>query len=99
MIVKDKFDINIFNEGAYQNREDRWVLSPYSLKYGEDMMFQTNELIGEYTLYLTKDEAFLLGLEGNHEIDTWIESEMLKLEQPNMPTRVKNWIDNVTLVL
>ena len=112
-IVKDNFDINIWNRGAYFSEDrpieeyyDEWVLCPYVINRNEDG-YGTGKQLDDFNLELTKDEAQRLTLSWGPELggdyteddDTWLDMQSFKTIYKDIPTRVKEWFDTVLAYL
>ena len=108
-LVKDNFDINVWNRGAYYSEGkpesehyDEWVLCPYTLTLDGEEYNIDNEL-DELNLELTEEEAnqLTLGwgndLGGDHceDDDFWIDHGAFVLVYKDIPKRVTEWFDIV----
>ena len=111
--VKDNFDINVWNRGAYFSEDkpaeehyDEWVLCPYVLE-AEGDGYGTGKYLDELNLELTKEEAQVLTLGWGTDLggdyceddDFWLDMITFLAVYKNIPDRVSVWIDNVLAVL
>lgn len=89
------FDINVFNNGAYNNKADEWMLCPYTL-VDTSAGWGTGKELSQYNLILTELEAFQLGLEDSTiwEQDDWIEKDRL-VQEFGLSTRIEQWVKEV----
>ena len=108
--IKDNFDINVFNRGAYESevlpedqKYDEWVLCPYSLRIdGDDYVVQDQELT-QFNLVLTKEDAKQLTLGWGTDLggdyceddDFWIDSNSFRDIYKEIPPKVAVWLDFV----
>lgn len=112
-MIKDNFDINIWNRGAYFSEElpteecyDEWVLCPYVIEE-TDAGYGTGKYLDEYNLELTEEEAKRLTLGWGIDLggdyveddDTWLDMQSFKLIYKDIPPRVSEWIDTVLELL
>lgn len=109
-IVKDNFDINVYNRGADESTilpedqyYDEWLLCPYRLEWDGDNYTITDEL-AEFNLVLTAEdvEALTLGygdgdLIGDYisDDDFWIDANSFRETYKNIPPKVAVWLDFV----
>lgn len=95
------FDINVFNNGAYNWDEDEWMLCPYTLENTSDGWGTGVELF-RHNLVLNKQEALELGLGGNNDLwagdDDWIDKDTL-VREFGVSDRIKTWIEVVESVI
>lgn len=105
--VKDNFDINIWNRGAYfEEAEPEWVLCAYALEE-KDAGYGTGQYFDELNLVLTNSEVFDLtlgwapNLGGDYidEDDFWLDMQSFKQTYKDIPPRVQEWFDTVLAVL
>ena len=103
-LVKDNFDINVWNRGAYFEEEKaEWVLCPYKLDWDGDNYSISDEM-DEHNLVLTDAEAWELTLGWGPELggdyidedDFWLDANSFKETYKDIPERVKVWLDFVT---
>lgn len=107
--IKDNFDINIWNRGAYESevlpedqKYDEWVLCPYSLRWDGDDICQDQEL-REFNLVLTEEDAKALTLGWGTDLggdyceddDCWIDSNSFRVTYKDIPPKVAVWLDFV----
>ena len=113
-IVKDNFDINVYNRGADESTilppeeyYDEWMLCPYSLTWDGDN-YSIDKELSELNLVLTADEVNRLTLgygdgdiigDYTAEDDFWIDVNSFKETYKDIPERVRAWFDTVTAVL
>lgn len=109
-MVRDNFDINVFNRGAYNSEVlpedqhyDEWILCPYTLTWdGDNYSIDTER--EDLNLKLTKEEADMLTLgwgpelggDYHEEDDFWIDANSFKDTYKNIPESVRVWLDFVT---
>ena len=108
-IVRDNFDINVYNRGADESTVlpaeeyyDEWVLCPYSLNWDGDNYNIDTEL-SQFNLVLTEEDvkALTLGwgtdLGGDYieDDDFWIDANSFRETYKNIPIKVKVWLDFV----
>lgn len=109
-IVKDNFDINVYNRGADESSilpseqyYDEWVLCPYSLNW-DGNFYNIDTELSELNLVLTDEEvkALTLGWDQNlggdyiGEDDFWIDANSFKDTYKTIPKNVAVWLDFVT---
>ena len=109
-IVKDNFDINVYNRGADESSilppeqyYDEWVLCPYSLNW-DGNFYNIDTELSELNLVLTDEEvkALTLGWDQNlggdyiGEDDFWIDANSFKETYKTIPKNVAVWLDFVT---
>lgn len=102
-LVKDNFDINVWNRGAYFEEEKaEWVLCPYKLDW-DGNNYSIQDEMDEHNLVLTDAEAFELTLGWGQDLggdyigedDFWIDAGSFKDTYKDIPIRVKVWLDFV----
>lgn len=109
-LVKDNFDINVYNRGADNSSilpadeyYDEWLLCPYKLEWDGDNYSISDEMY-ELNLVLTAEEAKALTLGWGTDLggdyieddDFWIDVNSFKDTYKNIPPAVQTWIDFVT---
>ena len=108
-IVKDNFDINVYNRGADESTVlppeeyyDEWVLCPYSLTWDGDN-YSIDQELSQFNLVLTEEDvkALTLGwgtdLGGDYieDDDFWIDANSFRETYKDIPIKVKVWLDFV----
>lgn len=108
-LVKDNFDINVFNRGAWnseilpeEEKYDEWLLCPYRLDWDGDNYSISDEL-PELNLVLTEEDAKALtlgwgtDLGGDYcdEDDFWIDANSFRDTYKSIPIKVRVWLDFV----
>lgn len=113
-VIKDNFDINIWNRGAYysegepiETHYDEWVLCAFTI-IEQYEGYGTGDFLDEYNLELTAEEAMDLTLGyGDGDLigdyisdnDFFLDMETFKDVYKNIPPRVQQWFDTVLAVL
>jgi len=105
MTIKDKFDINVFNRGAYESAVlpedqwyDEWMLCPYTL-VDLNGGWGTGKELNDLNLVLTDQDIKAMRFDTSED-DTWVEStEFIKYYDGLITPRVQEWIDNVLAIL
>ncbi len=107
--IKDNFDINVWNRGAYESevlpeeqKYDEWVLCPYSLEWDGDDICQDQEL-RQFNLPITKEDAERLTLGWGTDLggdyceddDFWLDANSFRETYKDIPDKVKVWLDFV----
>ena len=104
-LIKDNFDINVFDRGQYNepgSDNHEWVLCPYSLATDGGDIVQHEELF-QFNLEITEEEAKQLTLGWGTDLggdyaedeDFWIDSASFKTIYKDIPERVALWLDFV----
>ena len=105
-LVKDNFDINVFNRAQYENPggpDNEWMLCPYSLTWDGDN-YSINEELSQFNLVLTEQDVLDLTLGyGDGDIigdyisddDFWIDANSFRETYKNIPIKVRVWLDFV----
>ena len=108
-IVKDNFDINVYNRGADESTVlppeqyyDEWVLCPYSLNW-DGNFYNIDTELSQFNLVLTDEDvkALTLGWDQNlggdyiGEDDFWIDANSFRETYKDIPPKVAVWLDFV----
>lgn len=109
-LVKDNFDINVYNRGADESTilpedeyYDEWVLCPYRLTWDGNNYSISDELM-DLNLVLTAEEVEALTLGWGTDLggdyteadDFWLDANSFKDMYKDIPKTVKTWLDFVT---
>lgn len=108
-IVRDNFDINVYNRGADnstilapEDYYDEWVLCPYSLTWDGDN-YSIDQELSQFNLVLTEEDAKALTLGWGTDLggdyieddDFWIDANSFRETYKDIPIKVKVWLDFV----
>jgi hypothetical protein len=105
--LKDNFDINVFNRGAYlsDNSPNEWWLCPYTIENVGDGFGTGKELDNILILTDEQAKAMTLGWDENlggdyiGEDDFFIDAETFLTTYKDIPVGVREWIDKVISTL
>ena len=108
-IVRDNFDINVYNRGADnstilapEDYYDEWVLCPYSLTWDGDN-YSIDQELSKFNLVLTEEDAKALTLGWGTDLggdyieddDFWLDANSFRETYKDIPIKVKVWLDFV----